>query len=277
MSSTDREADELVRHYAAGSRAKMRHDALIRDACRGAQGIIDFQPGGPATWTTTTSEIGAHYRPARKAPAADPRDAAPFTTMRVPVPRTTCGSPGQVTVRVPASVRRILQELRGAVEEAAAQRNLRAQSGASGRDLLLGTLMRHDRRGAGRLMFRDVVAALREIRVTRVTDADVERLAQWFHEGDGKLPYERVVREIWGGAAASPRAQTAAAGSAAAEGCAAAAAPSAPRRANGPKEMRTSSASLGKAGSIRRRQIQAEKVRLEKRIRALTLEEADRH
>ena len=133
MSSTDREADELVRHYAAGSRAKMRHDALIRDACRGAQGIIDFQPGGPATWTTTTSEIGAHYRPARKAPAADPRDAAPFTTMRVPVPRTTCGSPGQVTVRVPASVRRILQELRGAVEEAAAQRNLRAQSGASGR------------------------------------------------------------------------------------------------------------------------------------------------
>ena len=137
--------------------------------------------------------------------------------------------------------------------------------------------MRHDRRGAGRLMFRDVVAALREIRVTRVTDADVERLAQWFHEGDGKLPYERVVREIWGGAAASPRAQTAAAGSAAAEGCAAAAAPSAPRRANGPKEMRTSSASLGKAGSIRRRQIQAEKVRLEKRIRALTLEEADRH
>uniref|UniRef100_A0A7S1TRY6 EF-hand domain-containing protein n=1 Tax=Phaeomonas parva TaxID=124430 RepID=A0A7S1TRY6_9STRA len=259
---SDDEASAMVHYYDAGTAGEMSYELLIQDVSRGVPSLLEQEKFDSINWTTTMSDLG-NFRPAPEVASTAPSTER-FSEMRLPVANS-----GAVTVRIPGSVRTILSNLQTAVESAAAQKNLKVTSMAqqvSGRDYFHGTLLRKDTRGSGVLSGREILAAIRDMHITSVREDDVTRLAQWFHRGDGKVPYETMINEIWGpqrvvtqrSAPTSGRVRPTRFGAAG---------------ANSLAKSGLSNASLGKTGSVRKRQILAEKRRIEKRLLELTREE----
>mmetsp|Transcript_18291 Transcript_18291/g.69311 ORF Transcript_18291/g.69311 Transcript_18291/m.69311 type:complete len:566 (-) Transcript_18291:315-2012(-) len=248
---TDAETKATVEYYDTKGIGEITYDILINDMSRGAPSLTELERGGPSEWTTTLKELGSFTKPPKPTTAQAPPADQPFRGTKFKHPYA-----GDITIRIPSSVRAIMSRLQQAVQDATVEKNRRSKkSGAKpmqSRDYLHGTLLRYDTRGVGALSAADVLRAIRDMHITSIQESEVKRITQWFQQGDDKVPYEILLNEIWGKA------------------------PAVADPPDGSDHKASKGRSRGKpgrappsAGAFRKRQLLAEKARIEKRLMAL--------